>query len=350
MPLTPARDDAVYSVDEVVAALHSELAERWPDTVAGVERVHRYVLLPPGKLARPLLVVWSALASGGSLERVLPAAVGLEAAHTGSLLHDDIIDGDSMRRSRAAAHLAFGVPEAITAGNALFFESFRALARTAERGVAARAVLEAMRVHADSAFAVCEGAYRELGLAGRLECSVEEYLAMARAKTAALTRAACMVGALLGGADPGQARALGAFGEGYGMAFQIRDDLLPYLGGASDEAMGKPADSDLRNQRPTLPLLLAYRHGDHQQQSQLHHALTRTPAALALVQRIMGETRALARAQDMADQHWAQACQALESLPVGPARAQLAAMPLPATAPLEEGGPLATGHTPPVRS
>ncbi|MFD0851100.1 polyprenyl synthetase family protein, partial [Actinomadura adrarensis] len=77
--------------EEVVAALHRELAQRWADVDDSLGRVHRYALLPPGKLIRPLLMIWSALAAGGELDHVLPAAAGFEAAHTGSLIHDDII-------------------------------------------------------------------------------------------------------------------------------------------------------------------------------------------------------------------------------------------------------------------
>ncbi|MEU6040485.1 polyprenyl synthetase family protein [Actinomadura sp. NPDC047616] len=319
-----------WTPEEVDAALRAEFAERWPATLHGLGRVQRYALIPPGKLVRPLLTVWSALAVGGRLDHVLPVAVGSEAAHTASLMHDDIIDGDDIRRSRPAVHIAFGVEPAIIAGNSLLIEILGSLVRVADRGVPLQAVLETMRIAADAGAAACRGAYDELALAGRLDCPVDTYLAMAHGKTAVFTRAACQSGAVLGGAGPEQVDALAAYGEQYGMAFQIRDDMLAYRTGDATSKNGKPADSDLRNRRPTLPLLLAYQRGTGQQRRTLRRALTRRAPSLQQVHQILHDTGALARAHHMADQYWGRALQALNRLPQSRARTELAAMPLPA--------------------
>jgi geranylgeranyl diphosphate synthase type I len=328
------RNPHEWGAREVRAALRAEFAERWPAALDGLGRVQRYALIPPGKLVRPLLTVWSALAVGGNLDQVLPVAVGNEAAHTASLLHDDIIDGDDIRRSRPAVHIAFGVEPAIIAGNSLFFECLGSLVRAADRGAPLQAVLETMRITTEAGAVACRGAYDELALAGRLDCPVETYLDMARGKTAALTRAACQGGAVLGGAGPDEVHALAAYGEHYGMAFQIRDDLLAYRTGDATSKIGKPADSDLRNRRPTLPLLLAYQHATGRQRRALQHALTRRTPPVQQVHRILHDTGALARAHRIADQYWARARRALNLLPHSLARTELAAMPLPAaTAP-----------------
>src|SRR5581483_6111011 len=110
-----------HDAPELPALLRAEFSRRWPDGTTGLDAVYHYALIPSGKLLRPLLVVRSALTVGGELFGVLPAAVGIECVHVGSLMHDDIIDKDSTRRGRPAVHTVFGPEQAIVAGNALYF-------------------------------------------------------------------------------------------------------------------------------------------------------------------------------------------------------------------------------------
>jgi geranylgeranyl diphosphate synthase type I len=325
-------------VAAVQAALVTELTARWSQGGDGLSEMHRYALVPPGKLVRPLLVMWSALAVGGNLDQLLPVAVGFEAVHTGSLLHDDIIDGDFTRRGRLAVHAAFGPEQAMIAGNALFFECFAALGRAADRGVPDELVVAAMRIQAEAGVTACQGAVAELSLAGELETPVEDYVAVARAKTASLTRAACMVGALLGGGRSAEVHALAAFGEHYGLAFQFRDDLLPYLlpdeqlNAAGAAGTDKPADSDLRNHRPTLPVLLAYQRGSITQRGMLHQALLDSGdpgIRLARMRDLIHATGALTAARAMAAAHTHQALNALNLVPVSVFRTRLADLATP---------------------
>jgi geranylgeranyl pyrophosphate synthase len=251
----PRRHTAAHlSSEEVRAAIEAEIGARWPDGATGLDAIHRYALQAPSKLLRPLLLCHSALAFGASLHQVLPAAVGFECAHTGSLLHDDILDNDPLRRGRPAVHTRYGPEQAIVAGNALFFALFTHLAECGERGISDDRIRHALAVQARAGLEVCRGAAHELTLAGDFDSGVAAYLAMARRKTAVMLAAACQIGAILAGAACHEQEKLAEFGEHLGLAFQIRDDLLPYdaLGRS-----GKPGDSDLRNRRPTLPVLLA---------------------------------------------------------------------------------------------
>src|SRR5262249_22440357 len=149
------------ALNDVVAR---EIARRWPDDAVGVRAAHHHALVPPGKLLRPLLVLRSALAVGGILQQVLPAAVGFEAVHTGSLIHDDIIDRDADRRGRPAVHAVLGPSRAIIAGNALFFDWFAALGECARRGIPTDRVTRAMEVQAEAGAEICRGAYDEIDL------------------------------------------------------------------------------------------------------------------------------------------------------------------------------------------
>ena len=209
-------------------------------------------LFPSGKLLRPTLCVESAKAVGGSHEHALAFAAGIECLHTASLVHDDIVDQDPVRRGRTSTAEQFGIAEALVAGDGLAMAGVAAMLSS---GPADRA-LEASRVMVDAMRHMCRATLRETELRGDLSCGVATVLDVIRGKTAALTGAACEAGAILGGAPPAQVSALRQYGERLGMAFQIRDDLLPYTVG--DQVTGKTAVSDVANRQPTLPVLLAY--------------------------------------------------------------------------------------------
>ncbi|WP_305730783.1 polyprenyl synthetase family protein [Streptomyces mirabilis] len=302
---------------EFAELLEAEFVRRWPGRSVGLDAVHRYAMIPPGKLLRPSLVLHAALAVGGELEAVLPAAVGVEGAHVGSLLHDDIIDRDTQRRGRAAVHAEFGPAQAVVAGNALFFSWFAALSECRRLGVPADRVERAMAVQAEAGVAICRGAFDELAMRGDLELGVGAYVAMARAKTAVLLAAACRVGAILGGGDAPTTELLGDFGDHLGICFQIRDDVLPYDPIAA-RAMGKPSDSDVRNRRPTLPVLIAHRRADPKSRAALRHALldeTEPELALCRIRAVMERTGALDTAHAMADDYARRARELLTRLP-----------------------------------
>lgn len=312
---------------ELVACLERELGRLLPaegGTAIGPPAHH--ALLPAGKLLRPLLVVRSALAVGGVVERVVPAAVGLECAHAGSLVHDDLIDRDAFRRGRAAVHERFGMGAAIVTGNALFFIWFEALAECASRGVPNARIVAAARVQARAGREVCEGAARELAQAGDLDTTVADYLEMVRLKTAVLMSAACRIGATLAGATAPRIAALAAYGEAFGTAFQIRDDLLPYT--ADPHLAGKPLGSDVRNLRPTLPVLLARDRGTPIQRSELRRAFTSRSVLQrhAIVREMIESTGAAAAAAGTAEEHADQARAHLARLPDSPHREFLAAL------------------------
>jgi geranylgeranyl diphosphate synthase type I len=225
-----------------------------------MDAICRYALLPAGKLVRPRLLLSACAAVGGDVDAVMPAAVGAECGHTASLIHDDIIDRDDVRRGRTSVHREFGAADAIVAGDLLIFYLFRCLAECHERGLPAAHVVAALRALADSGMDLCRGQAYEAEVSGDLRCDADAYLQMVKGKTAAFFRGACECGAILGGGTAAQVAALAAYGDDLGVAFQIHDDILCYS--SSSEAMGKAASSDVRNHRMTLPVILAYQQGD----------------------------------------------------------------------------------------
>src|SRR4051812_17476748 len=107
--------------------LHQELGLRWPAAPDQLATISRYALLPAGKMLRPIMALHVAEAVGGDPGPVLPAALGLEYLHVATLVHDDIIDADTIRRGKPAVAVAFGVPNAIVTGDFLIFHSFASI-------------------------------------------------------------------------------------------------------------------------------------------------------------------------------------------------------------------------------
>lgn len=200
-----------------------------------------------GKGMRAALALLSCQAVGGEAERAVPAAVAVELVHNASLLHDDVIDGDRLRRGRPALWTVFGVPAAILAGDALFFLATQVLLEAG--GPLAAAGLTRLN---EAVQDLIDGEYADVTFQDRPAVPRGEAQAMAQAKTGALIAATCELGALAGGADDARIELLGAFGSHLGAAFQLTDDLLGIWG--DPEATGKPRWADLSARKKSLPV------------------------------------------------------------------------------------------------
>jgi geranylgeranyl pyrophosphate synthase len=218
-PLSPNDDD-------LRELLRDEFTARWPDSPRALDAVDRYALIPVGSLLRSLLVLRAALAVGGDLHRVLPAAIGVECLHVGSLVHAGLMGHDDVRHGRVAVHRRFGPERAIVAANSLHFRGFGLIEECRDRGATADQVAEATRIQADAGVQASRGVELALALTGDSTHPPAEYLRIAKLKTAVLS-AACRIGAVLGGANPDQVRALAGFGENLGMATHLSTDAKP---------------------------------------------------------------------------------------------------------------------------
>ncbi|MBB1158191.1 MULTISPECIES: polyprenyl synthetase family protein [Amycolatopsis] len=311
-------------IDHLVSLVGKQLENSWDAEGAHLARICHYALVPGGKLFRPLLLLESAGAVGADVEQVVPAAAGAEAGHVASLIHDDIIDGDAMRRGRPSVHAAYGRDDAIVAGDALIFYLFAALGECGQRGVPDERVARAMTAVAAAGIDLCRGQSMEAELCEGYVCDVPSYLEMIRLKTSALFRAACASGAILGGGPPEWCTALAGYGELLGSAFQIHDDLLAYT--SDGDAMGKAVTSDIANQRLTLPFLLARELGGEAVSAELDRQLRGTgdPAArLAAVSALVREAGGVEAAADAARGYAVRATEVLDVLPGTPSKETL---------------------------
>ena len=222
-----------------------------------VQAMH-YSLFAGGKRLRPILCLAAAEAVGGGPEEVLPLACALEMIHTYSLIHDDLpsMDDDDLRRGQPTCHKQFDEATAILAGDGLLTEAFYTLAAAAPRFQGREAMLlEVQELLSEAAGyrGMVGGQMLDLMAEGR-RITLKELEIVHRLKTGALLIAATRAGALAGGGSRPQVAALTAYGERFGLAFQITDDLLDVEGEAAE--MGKAPGMDEKRQKATYPALL----------------------------------------------------------------------------------------------
>jgi len=271
-----------------------------------------------GKRVRPALVLLSARCGNYDLERLLPAAMAVELTHAATLVHDDVIDGSSVRRGRPTVAASLGDAPAIVVGDFYFAKAYEHAARTDSTevvGILARAVME-----------ICAGEVRQQAIRYRYSTVVDEYMDRIEAKTAALLAACCDIGAVLAGLPPTQRSALHEYGRMLGLAFQIADDVLDYLG--SEGEIGKPIGKDVTEGFATLPLMVAM--GDASVAKELTKVLRdgrelTTEQASAVVE-IVRQSGAPQRALDRAQQYASAASRQLDAIAAGDVRDSLAAL------------------------
>jgi geranylgeranyl diphosphate synthase type I len=205
-----------------------------------------------GKRLRPRILVAAAEAEGAAAEAAFPAATAVELLHNFSLVHDDIEDRDELRHGRATLWVRYGIPAALTAGDAMCALAFTALVD--ESADAERTVVMTACLHR-ALYDLCRGQGADIGFETSPSVTFAEYLAMTEGKTAALFAASCELGALAAGAALHRAAAYGRMGRAYGLAFQVRDDVLGTWGTPAET--GKPAGADIRRRKWSFPVAWA---------------------------------------------------------------------------------------------
>ena len=214
-----------------------------------LESMH-YSLTAGGKRLRPILVLAFCRACGGDADKAIPVACALEMVHTYSLIHDDLpcMDNDDLRRGKPTNHIIYGECTATLAGDALQAEAFRTILEAdlpAEtRAEAARLLSEAAGIHG-----ICGGQQLDMEGDGKL-LSREELIEIHTRKTAAMIRAACLMGIVCGNGSEEQICAAEIYAQALGLAFQIRDDMLDVI--STNEELGKPIGSDAEEQKTTF--------------------------------------------------------------------------------------------------
>jgi len=218
----------------------SEHAPRIPEVTA-------HLVEAGGKRLRPMLTLAAARLFGYGGDHHIRLAATVEFIHTATLLHDDVVDESAQRRGRPTANLLWDNKSSVLVGDYLFSRSFQLMVETGS--------LRVLDILANASATIAEGEVLQMTAATDLRTDEAVYLQVVRGKTAALFSAATEVGGVIAGASEEQVRALFAYGDALGIAFQIADDLLDYQG--DSQTTGKNVGDDFRERKLTLPVIKA---------------------------------------------------------------------------------------------
>ncbi|MGN6464931.1 MAG: polyprenyl synthetase family protein [Rhizobiaceae bacterium] len=216
-----------------------------------IPEIANHLISSGGKRLRPMVTLAAAQMFGYAGEGHVKLATSVEFMHTATLLHDDVVDESGMRRGRKTARMIWGNQASVLVGDYLLGQAFRMMVDVGS--------LDALDVLSTAASIIAEGEVMQLAAAQNLETTEDEYLAVIRAKTAALFSAAAEVGPIIAGASRADRAALRSYGTNLGLAFQLVDDALDY--GGDSKNLGKNVGDDFREGKVTLPVILSYRRG-----------------------------------------------------------------------------------------
>ena len=233
-----------YSKD-IIKTIEEELASITPNNL---EEASIYLTKAGGKMLRPSLTLITSEAVGANRQIALKSAASIELIHTFSLIHDDIMDKDDMRRGMPSVHKVWGEDVAILAGDTLFSKAFEIILST--EGTTFEQNNKTLATVADACVKICEGQALDMAFEERFDVSEDEYMEMIFKKTGALIAAATKVGAIMGGASDEVIDAMYEYGRLIGLAFQIQDDYLDLV--SDEETLGKPIGSDIAKGKMTI--------------------------------------------------------------------------------------------------
>lgn len=250
--MNDAKQKILAAVETDLADIEKALSDNLYPYLDLVSEVAGHIIFSGGKRLRPLLMVLGARICGYTGDYDVTFSTAIEFLHTATLLHDDLVDGASLRRGKPVAHALWGNPVAVLVGDFLLA---RALSISAGTGN-----LEVVKVLSKLTEDMSQGEVQQLMRKGDLSLTESEYLDVIRRKTAVLFEAACKVSAIIANAPPGKEKALADYGYNLGIAFQMADDLFDYTLETAD--LGKEVGADLKEGKITLPVIYALKQAD----------------------------------------------------------------------------------------
>lgn len=310
----------MYKLSNLLALVAKDMAEvdavirsRLNSEVVLIRTIADYIIGAGGKRMRPALVLLVAQALGyrGNHQHLMAAVV--EFIHTATLLHDDVVDESALRRGRSTANAVFGNAASVLVGDYLYSRAFEMMVDIDDMRI--------MQIMSGATTVIAEGEVLQLMNVHDPDVSEARYLQVVRFKTAKLFEAAAEAGAVLAGAAPAQREAAASYGRHIGTAFQLVDDVLDYSGDVG--ALGKNVGDDLREGKPTLPLIRVLEVGTHSQRELVRQAIEQGEADFDAVAQAIHDTGALEHAQRCAVAEADMARQALNAFSASEAKSAL---------------------------
>lgn len=324
----PAKTRLRYTADNYfdlikaeMALVEAEFERQASSNIQVIGYLSDYLRASGGKRVRPSLLILANYASGGiaTSDSVIRLATVMEMLHTATLVHDDIIDNATVRRSRPSVNARFGNHTAVLMGDWLYMSAFESSLR--ERS------LEILDILTRLTRMMTEGELIQLTVLGNSHLLEGEYFDILKRKTAYLFSACCEIGAILGGAGLDQRAALRDFGLNLGIAFQLADDLLDFT--SSTDELGKSVGADLIEGKLTLPLILL-READRNSKPILEEVMYRGSYPVGTQEILSARLRttgALEKTRERAREFATLAIKNLEVLPETRYRSALEAIP-----------------------
>ncbi|MEZ5894366.1 MAG: polyprenyl synthetase family protein [Parvularculaceae bacterium] len=228
-------------------AVNREILDRLQSPVGMIPQLAGHLINAGGKRLRPMLTLSSARLFGYEGEDHVKLAAAVELIHGATLLHDDVVDGSALRRGLSTANVIWGNKESVLVGDFIFSRAFELMVEAKN--------LRVLKALSHASGVIAEGEVLQLTTQKNVAASFETYLDVIRAKTAALFAAATEVGALITGRSAEEEAAMRAFGDDFGVAYQLVDDALDYAG--FEFALGKSVGDDFREGKMTAPVVFA---------------------------------------------------------------------------------------------
>ncbi|MBL8589353.1 MAG: polyprenyl synthetase family protein [Methylobacteriaceae bacterium] len=248
---SPQIEGLVSLVAPDMERVNAVILARTGSDVTMIPEVANHLISSGGKRLRPMLTLATAGLCAYPGEGHVKLAAAVEFMHTATLLHDDVVDESDMRRGKLAARMLWGNEASVLVGDFLLGQAFKMMVEVGS--------LPCLDVLSSAAAVIAEGEVMQLSAAKDTQTTEDDYLAVIRAKTAALFAAACEVGPILALRGKGEIAACRSYGLNLGIAFQLIDDALDY--GGSSAKLGKNVGDDFREGKITLPVVLAFRRG-----------------------------------------------------------------------------------------
>jgi octaprenyl-diphosphate synthase len=298
-------------VDGDMALVNRTILSRTGSQVTMIPEVANHLISSGGKRLRPILTLAAAGLCGYRGDGHIKLAAAVEFMHTATLLHDDVVDESDLRRGKAAARVLWGNEASVLVGDFLLGQAFKMMVEVGS--------LPSLDVLSTAAAVIAEGEVMQLSAAKDTATTEDAYLAVIRAKTAALFSAACEVGPILAHSGKAEIAACRGYGANLGVAFQLIDDALDYGGSAAK--LGKNVGDDFREGKITLPVVLSFRRGSTEDREFWRRTLETgqiVDGDLETALAMMKKHRALEDTIERARHYGAMARDALELFPSSP--------------------------------
>lgn len=271
-----------------------------------LEEVSTYLLRAGGKRIRPALILLTSKFPGAQLARITPVAVAVELIHMATLVHDDVVDKATVRRGMPTVNAKWSNQVSVLTGDYLFARAFSILAQTGDTRV--------VGILANVVFEMSRGELAQINSYFQADQTEAQYYERISQKTGYLLAECCRLGGIVGGADEEQIQALYNYGMGFGLSFQIADDLLDFHGNAAK--VGKPVCGDLKTGILTLPVIHGLNHSPYGQELQTIIASRNiSDSDITRIKSILEEAGSFAYARQMALAHLAAAKTELDRVP-----------------------------------